>query len=1400
MNKGRINSPGRRRFIKSVMLSGTGVMMVPYVLSGNSEDLNENLREADMDENNLLVNGDFQLPDPGNSKLPAGWEVGPQSPGISVAFSEEDVHSGARSVLQRRTVTDDYYFYIRQQVKLQPGAIYRLRFYARADEMSKDMFAVCISGQGSEGPSWLYHPVHLKQSDNWQLVDFIFRAQSGFNPLHTADIEFRLNQWRPDFSWRPNRPQDREVKQNLYIDSASLIQVNEGSLVPGRIARWLLVPGHQDLRVADVELGLGDGISMKEGSLKLIRNGKPMSRVKFIEDIERPDQFTFSERARKLYVLSSETGGSFDLNFEAVSDLSGNAMLGISSATGRALREGYNKMTKVIMHCDAKEFDRINWPITQGVPFPPGALADVSAIRVLGPDGNEVPAQVKPSSYWADDSIRWALFDFCINAAAGKAMDYSLEFGPEVKRKTISDGIKVRDNKEDIIVDSGRLSFRISKIKFNLLEDLVVDGRNPLVAPAVFTVTEANGKTFSSNEERPYTVAVEESGPMHAVIAVLGWNTNKKSDHFLTYSIRIHAYRNQPFVRVFYTLTNRHEEQLMGSYKYARGWPEDETQYQFKGIPQRNIADCTLRLKPKGISEWTFDTDDETIKGNIGEGASVHRQIHHAEGVFTTPLGIINTESVPGIAGIRGTQCNTTVAVFRYSNLFPKETRISKDGLELGLVPFSSTESHPLIKGTARTSEILLSFDPHGSDSGRLSARCFTDPSILSNQDWYCASRGFMGDPLIPVNKHTTGTYDDIINSYVENCNSPYPKGIDDCGLMNYGDFPYTGYNIWVNLEYDSDLGLYMHFARSGDRRAFMRGLDASRHFLDSDTGWYTGDFDTHGSCFSHNVAHYNPTRPAGHIYTLGLIHYYLLTGDRRALEATRMASECVNRVLYHRIHQYASLRSEEDIVGPKRGYALPGGSASSLNSRNTSDPSRYTIHSYLATGEARFLEASLSIAEAFVMKWPEVWRTDDDQYMHYRWPQVIGRLYDLTGEEHFRDTLLKCGKWMIENPYSKYGEFQVSQSYGSGPQIPSRQNNTRMLFLTAWAWKITGERIYLDWMINMFDAKIEQVRHTIIDKRDGKSLGKDADNPARGIAWVAPHRTVMMEPSEGRFQLIPPGERVWEIIIGNRSETPLTGKLHIGPLPVGVDMETSEDFELTLGEEKKLIFKINFTDEVASGRITVPYRISTKGTDGREGERNSFFAAHLLRPRTEVVPELIFHAPLDSAEPAFSFGGNGIPVIEVEDFVEGRIGKALGANAEGWTFNLKGSIFPEAGTFCIFMKPTDQDQEHGLFRILGHGWPFLGVFTNKIVMCNQPFSFSFADRAGDWLHIAMKWDLNSLAYYIDGKLVYNEKRINYEIPTGELWAMPQGAAEFDDVRIYSVALSDKRILDLARS
>ncbi len=1349
---------------------------------------------------NLLQNGDWEQTDAQGA--PAAWRAGPGAGAESACRITADApHSGRRCAVIERTGSGAEHFSWRQSVTLQPGELYRLNFLIRAEGRALDTAAVCLAAQGEEGPAWLLKRIVIAAPMQWQPVEFLFRAQSGLNPLARADLEFRL------YQWRRGRPEE-QITQRLWIDDVSLEPISTTEAAVVRIGRWLLVPTHPNLRYADVELGLGDGIAAEDASMMLRRDGRQLQRVAFLDELRRPDQFAYSARTRRVYVTRDGAVGSAEVRFRPRVEAGAGACLGIADPdSGRALRAGRPGVQRVPLEiAEPGAVDRVRWPVTQGLPLPRGAAADVAELRVLDPSGQEIPAQIRATSFWEDDSLRWVLLDFQVNLRAGQRATYAVECGAGIKRAAVPDPVRVQEDEKSIFVDTGSLRFRVSRENFRLFEDVVAGSARPLAGAPTLKVTEDNGREFTTHAGKPYHVAVEEAGPMRVVIVATGWHADGPGERFLTYTTRLHAYRGQRFVRVFHTLTNRHEQNVMGRYRYADGFPEEESRHRYREIPQRNVVDAAIQLPLADGQSWQMAGSDPPLDGPLGPVAVVHRQAQRAAGTLTTAAGGRATGGLPGAVQVAGKDWAVTAAVFRYADLFPKELRLSSAGLELGLMPFSPQAPHGLIKGTACTTELLFAFTGRDSAEGMALARAFAEPLVFTNAAWYCASRGFLNDELVPASPITSGTYDRIMASFAENARQPYAPGVDDCGLMNFGDWPYTGRGVWVNLEYDADLGLYIHFVRTGDRGAFLRGRDASRHFLDRDTGWYTGDFRTQGANFPHNVAHFYPTGPAGHTYTLGLIHYYLLTGDRRALEATRLNADACHRVLAPSVAPATSLFDAQRPVAVPRGYVLPGGGG--INSRNCSDPARYSLHAYQATGEPRFLETALTIGESLVFQWPEAWRGDDDSYIHYRWPIVLSYLHEMTGAKHFRETLLKCAAWTLDEPYRRYGEFRVAQSYAKGPQLPDRTNNTRLLFQTIDAYELTGERRYLDWLLNMYDAQIEAHRDGPFEIfRDGKSLGKYADNLARALALIAPHRMVMVDPSPGRFELVPPKADKWQISLANRCEAPVDGTIEVGPLPPGMEMESQRRFRLELGEEQRFEFPVAFTDALPAGRTIVPYVVRT-ASGGREGERRGFFAIHALRPRAESLPRLLFHAPLDDDTPATAATGGPLrAVLEDAAFVPGRHGRALGAATEAWSFNLGGNIRADEGTFAVWVRIADHNvasEEHGLLRVRGHGYPFIGIFTDFLMVSGQPHRFKLnrdanGRAANRWRHVALTWDLREVAFYVDGVPLNRQPRHSLEIPTGELWALPQKTAAFDDVRLYSVALPLEEIQALGR-
>ncbi len=229
--------------------------------------------------------------------------------------------------------------------------------------------------------------------------------------------------------------------------------------------------------------------------------------------------------------------------------------------------------------------DRVNEPVTGGVPLPKGFLfpdkqTDLLPLRMVDSKAVSVPAQFKAVAFWGDGSVQWVLVDFAASVEDSEPREFFLEKVSSIF--PLKPGLKKKDTKDYLEIDTGKIRFRINKKRFNFLDFLTLQGSKPLV-----TSSEKSGLFLTAEDGTPVSslgspreVLVEEDGALRCVIRIRGDFTTAGRDIYrqkiLAYTVRIYAYANQDFIRVFLTLENngkygyRHEKHEAESVRFIR--------------------------------------------------------------------------------------------------------------------------------------------------------------------------------------------------------------------------------------------------------------------------------------------------------------------------------------------------------------------------------------------------------------------------------------------------------------------------------------------------------------------------------------------------------------------------------------------------------------------------------------------------------------------------------------------------------------------------------------------------------------------------------------------------------------------------------------------------------------
>ena len=196
--------------------------------------------------------------------------------------------------------------------------------------------------------------------------------------------------------------------------------------------------------------------------------------------------------------------------------------------------------------------------LTTGVPLPRGTTLTADHFKLTDPSGTrELPLQIRVSSRWSPRGyVKWLLLDFPGRVSVDRVNAYRLHYGPQVERAPVSHPLKIEQDQNRIEVDTGPLRFSVRKRGFSFLDSASLNGE-PVIDGSRITLTDEHGTIYEAAGDRDSQVVIEEAGPLRAVIAAQGWfvpaGQQTRKCRTGKYTVRIHAYRGEPFLRVFHT-------------------------------------------------------------------------------------------------------------------------------------------------------------------------------------------------------------------------------------------------------------------------------------------------------------------------------------------------------------------------------------------------------------------------------------------------------------------------------------------------------------------------------------------------------------------------------------------------------------------------------------------------------------------------------------------------------------------------------------------------------------------------------------------------------------------------------------------------------------------------------
>lgn len=604
-------------------------------------------------------------------------------------------------------------------------------------------------------------------------------------------------------------------------------------------------------------------------------------------------------------------------------------------------------------------------PVKGGIPLPRGLVSGTASFRVLDRDGTPLPAQVNPTAWWPDGSLKWVLVLTTASQQPRATRDCLLEISRGTAARS-EPRLLVHEGGGEIRVDTGVITFSVPHSGADVLTSLTCTA-GPAPVPVLGPGGSARLVASIEREEPagpslvsfvagtagvPNEAMVEEAGPERVVIRLRGTHAAASGEAFAPFTLRLYAHAGSGVIRFVHSFvyTGDPERDFLRSIGFRLGTTMGRvTAFALAGEGGRGVV-TTCDAGPNrpawsrgllaqngsvgySIRKWIDPAAHSAVKmeegarsqgwGRIdGAGASVALGIRNfwQEYPKAVAIDVPRQEIVAHLYSPHGDRLDlrrysdhTHSELYETSTSGPAPAPVAPESDWAGRLGPDDLGARFI----GKTSEFFLDVSS-GEDPDRTGreAAFFQDPPLLTPGPGWLARTRVFGD-WAPLGATLPAAQGRLVQEAADFLAREQEERAW-YSFLDYGDMVHSfdprrdtwrhdeGGYAWNNNEHCISEGLWAAYLHTGDPAHFRIAEAMTRHVGDVDM-YHLGPLAGNGS--RHNVNHYGCTAKKRRM-TLPenkRVHYFL-TGDEHT------------RDLIHFIHRsFAENTLEEEVMRARR-------------------------------------------------------------------------------------------------------------------------------------------------------------------------------------------------------------------------------------------------------------------------------------------------------------------------------------------------------------------------------------------------------------------------------------------------------------------------------------------------